>query len=47
MMKSDSRKLQTCMNPFTSNVLAVDHADEGQAFFCLGDQINIQEYFQG
>ena len=31
------------MNPFTSNVSAVDHADEGQAFFCLGDQINIPE----
>ena len=29
------------MNPFASNVWAVDHADEGQAFFCLGDQINI------
>ena len=35
------------MDPFTSNVWAVDHADEGQAFFCLGDQINIPEYFQG
>ena len=25
------------------NVWAVDHADEGKAFFCLGDQINIPE----
>ena len=31
------------MNPFTSNVWAVDHADEGQEFFCLSDQINILE----
>ena len=31
------------MNPFTSNVSAVDHADEGQAFFCLGDQIKFPE----
>ena len=31
------------MNPFTSNIWAVHHADEGQAFFCLDDQINIPE----
>ena len=31
------------MDPFTSNVWAIDHADEGQAFLCLGDQINIPE----
>ena len=31
------------MNPFTGNVWAVDHAVEGQPFFCLGDQINIPE----
>ena len=40
--------LQCCvhpenMNPFNPNVWAVDHADEGQAFFCLGDQINVSE----
>ena len=31
------------MNPFTSNVWAVDHADEGQAFLCFGEQLNIPE----
>ena len=30
-------------NPLNRNVCAVNYADEGQAFFCLVDQINIPE----